>query len=272
MSFFKTKEVQDLRAKYDNKRCLDFYAELVALMDKYHGITEAKSFPTKAAQKDFLDYLNRAYDMDRHYVYKSEPNMHGWKDTIYNLCHVREKHRKFNDPEKFDRVMKLVELREYYKAMPIVKKAPQKKLPQKTALACTHKGTCQICFKEHCVKNNSLLMVDHGYNISEGRGWYFGQRVGSCNGWDHLPLEKDCSLVKETYQDWFNGLLRMRANRNEQYFKYDKRLKKDVPVDNPYNTHERKWLLKDLRTFKDIIKNWAPKELKEVEFADENNV
>ena len=64
----------------------------------------------------------------------------------------------------------------------------------------------------------------------------------------------------------------MRANRHEQFFKYDKRLKKDVPVDNPYDTYEREWLLKDLRTLKDIIKNWAPKKLKEVEFADENNV
>lgn len=266
MSFWKTQEIKDLRAKHGEKRNYEFYVELVALMDKYHGTTEAGSFPTKAAQKDLLDYLNRAYDYCQ--IYKEAYKEHKWQNTIYNLCHVREKYREFNDPERFDKAMKLAEIREYYKAMPIVKKAPQKKLAKRTPLAATHKGTCQICFKVHCVSNADQTMVDHGYTISEGRGWYLGHRTGSCYGWRHLPFEKDCTLVKETYQSYCNEFKRMRANRHKQLFRFNKRLQKDVPIENPYDTYERRWLLQDMRKLKDMIKNWKPQDLQEVEFAD----
>ena len=56
----------------------------------------------------------------------------------------------------------------------------------------THTGTCQLCGRNHAVNNATGLLAKHGYTVD----WGFFH--GVCEGANHLPLQKDRSLLDST--------------------------------------------------------------------------
>ncbi len=60
----------------------------------------------------------------------------------------------------------------------------------------THTGTCQLCGRNHAVNNATGLLAKHGYTVD----WGFFH--GVCEGANHLPLQKDRSLLDSTVDQW----------------------------------------------------------------------
>lgn len=70
-------------------------------------------------------------------------------------------------------------------------------------MKATHKGTCQICGRQHKVNTNTGMLAKHGYTID------FGWFNGTCTGSDNLPYEKSCDMTKKSISltnDYINTL------------------------------------------------------------------
>jgi len=151
-------------------------------------------FTTKAAQKDALDDLNRAYHLMRgniSYGALREAGISVW-DVPHDLHQIREKHRQAFEAShlNFDAVLEKLDLRNKIKAMEIVKAAPKPKAAP-TGNQATHQGSCQICGRVHKVNNRTGRIATHGYTTR------FGYFEGECSGRGQLPYEKSCDyLVK----------------------------------------------------------------------------
>jgi hypothetical protein len=65
----------------------------------------------------------------------------------------------------------------------------------------TNMATCAICFRQQKLvkENNELVMVHHGFHISDGAGRYYGYRAGSCQGVGFQPYELS-SEANEAYK------------------------------------------------------------------------
>ena len=100
------------------------------------------------------------------------------------------------------------------------------------------------------------MIADHGYEISAGNGWYYGERTGSCKGINQLPYQESKDWLEERYVWEFKRFLKIRKNRGEYYHKFKRN-----------HIWELKWLRKRIKGWDDRIKD-----LKKIEYADENNV
>ena len=254
---------------------------------EFAELDEHKSFPTKAMQKDLLDALNRMYERHvekkiagkisdkryRTYDHENRKNIYlTWEQeehnkklwnlyAPYNLHQLREKHKKcfvneefgLNEIDLWEKGMFLVRLREKIKEIPVVKRPPKKpKLPVKTPQSAEYKGECQYCGCWHNVRINTGLIADHGYQISAGGGWYYGERTGSCIGRNQLPYQESKDWLEQRYEHEFIEFLKMRKNRGEFYHKHKR---------------QKLW---DLKWLRKRIKGWENRilDLKEIEYAD----
>jgi len=165
---------------------------------------ELGSFPSKAAQKDILDGLNRAYgklrDTKSHDGLK-EAGYSFW-DIPNDLHNLRDKHEQIFEAGQIDweTAKMLIDLRTTVKAMEVVKPTPKPKA-QPTGNQATHQGTCQICGRIHKVDNQYGTIAKHGYTKR------FGFFSGTCEGSDHLPLEVSSDLLKKDIEDTANRIL-----------------------------------------------------------------
>lgn len=152
------------------------------------------SFPSKAAQKDVMGDLNRAYSqaIDAKSYDALEAAGYSYIDVPFDLHQVRPRHEEIFKAGgiDWDTVTKLIELRNEAKAMEIVKPAPRP-ISEPTGNQATHRGTCQICGSSHKVNNKTGRIATHGYNTD--RGFFQGECVGRYE----LPLEKSCDFLKE---------------------------------------------------------------------------
>jgi hypothetical protein len=60
-----------------------------------------------------------------------------------------------------------------------------------TDVDLTNTGHCGVCGRLQKLKDHKL--VHHGFKISDGRGWYFGYRAGSCFAVGYEPYELSCA-------------------------------------------------------------------------------
>ena len=287
------KKHQEVHGKFFfDKLTWDEYLEYFFKKLEFAELEEHKSFPTKAMQKDLLDDLNKMYDR---IVRKKVRGIHGTKryptfdhetktqicltweqaeyneklnaldDVPYNLCHLREKHKiafvnkelGLNAVDLWDKAMFLVKMREELKDIPVVKRPPKKpKLPVKTPQSAEYKGECQYCGCWHNIRIKTGLIADHGYQISAGGGWYYGERTGNCKGRNQLPYQESKDWLEERYVWEFKRFLKIRKDRGEYYHKFKRN-----------HIWELKWLRKRIKGWDDRIKD-----LRKIEYADENNV
>lgn len=72
------------------------------------------------------------------------------------------------------------------KTFEVIKGRKPAETPKEVDLSNT--GICAICGKRHKL-TKAVKMVDHGFQISDGRGNYFGTRLGHCFGVGYAPYE-----------------------------------------------------------------------------------
>lgn len=164
--------------------------------DRAVSAIEAGSFPTKSAQKNCLDSLNRAFDIlcrDKNYD-AIEAAGFKYYDVPFNLHQFRPKHFDLFviafGRETAQKVAALDVLRTAAKELEIVKPA-KKPARVPTGNQATHQGTCQICGKMHKVNNKTGLLATHGYTLEYG---FFN---GECDGRHQKPFEVSSdALVK----------------------------------------------------------------------------
>jgi len=92
----------------------------------FDKLQDDQTFSAKAHQKDAIDYLNRAFDLIRHETsyFRWDSTSFKWSDVPLSLHCVREKHSHMFD-DRFDEVRKLSQLRQDFKATPVIKPEPK---------------------------------------------------------------------------------------------------------------------------------------------------
>ena len=165
------------------------------------------SFRSKAAQKDFLNKLNRAYDgvksTNRQVLENagitipdrinegsdrfSDEWIDFWEkwDTPLDLHQVREKHfsifAKVKTEEQVQFIRNLISARNEAKQVEIVK--PAKKVKPVAKNGATHSGVCQVCGRIQRVNNKTGLLAKHGFVVE------WEQHHGECDGSGQLPAQ-----------------------------------------------------------------------------------
>tara|TARA_R110002153_G_scaffold66396_1_gene177486 strand:- start:98 stop:919 length:822 start_codon:yes stop_codon:yes gene_type:complete len=149
----------------------------------------AKGFTTKAAKKDALEQLNRAFDQ-----VSREGNV-SYFERPSNLCHVRPKHAEAFGPV-WGQVEILVELRKEINAIEVTKvsKVDNTKVRELGPHAATaagidfldssgdRRGYCYCCGRVGFKLNDAGRLSRHGYSRP---GW--GYDVGGCQGTRKTP-------------------------------------------------------------------------------------
>lgn len=155
-------------------------------------------YTSKAAQKDALDDINRAYDAARSLLHHKLLNMRDAKALTEEQfrplywgtpdCHVwKEKHaRLFCAPEFAEDVARLnacAALRLIVKAATVdPARKPESKTRREEIERAAHAMTCQICGRGILAEGG--LIAHHGYE-RPGTGW----QTGSCYGARRIPYE-----------------------------------------------------------------------------------
>ena len=165
------------------------------------------SFRSKAAQKDFLNKLNRAFDgvkrTDRQVLENagiaipdrinegsetfSDEWIDFWQkwDTPLDLHQVREKHfpmwAQVKTEEQVQFITDLVFARNEAKLKPVIR--PAKKVKPVAKNGATHSGVCQVCGRTQRVNNETGLLAKHGFVVE------WEQHHGECDGSGQLPAQ-----------------------------------------------------------------------------------
>ena len=213
------------------------------------------TFPSKAAQKDALDDVSRAFDklVDT----KNRDGLDAAGYSFWDLPSYPHQLKAKHEPIfkaadiDWDVAQKLVEMRNDIKAMPIVKPAP-KPVAKPTGNQATHQGTCQICGCVHKVSNKSGKIATHGYTVEYG---YFN---GECGGRHQLPFEVSCDHLKKHIDDMVALIPTIDP---EGFREYKDRYGRDRKVSN-------KQIIESLQQSvvyqRERLAGWTPKELIEV--------
>lgn len=216
---------------------------------------ELGSFKSKAAQKDILDGLNRAYDK-----LTSTKSNDGLKEAGYSfwdipndLHNLRDKHEQIFEAGQIDweTAKMLIDLRTTVKAMEVIKPAPKPKA-QPTGNQATHQGTCQICGRIHKVDNHSGRVAKHGYTKQ------FGFFNGTCHGSDKLPLEVSNDALKQDVTDTEKRILETDPEGFITVIGYNGKERK---ISNKQIIQS---LEHHLKVQKQRLSEWTPKELMKV--------
>jgi hypothetical protein len=144
----------------------------------------AAGFSTKAAKKQALELLSRAYNDLRY-----QSNVFYDADAPFSLCHWRSKHRAAmlkidaDLTPVVDQVDALFSLRATIDATEVVKAPAKPKFTRTSENSHTHRGTCQYCGRVQAVDNDTGLLANHGYSVE----WH--QHQGTCLGSKLKPLE-----------------------------------------------------------------------------------
>lgn len=96
----------------------------------------------------------------------------------------------------------------------------------------THKGTCQVCQARQAVNVKTGLLAKHGYQVA-GYGFF----NGTCWGSDHLPFEKDKSLVEQTIAHFTAKAAAIREEAVEERASVSNKVSVHVYVREPH----KKW-------------------------------
>lgn len=213
------------------------------------------SFPSKAAQKDALDDVSRAFDKlvkTKNYDGLDAAGYSFWDLPSYPH-QLKAKHEpilKAADID-WDVAQKLVGMRNDIKAMPVVKPAP-KPVAKPTGNQATHQGTCQICGCVHKVSNKSGKIATHGYTVE------FGYFDGECGGGYELPFEVSCDYLKKHIDEMVALIPTIDP---EGFREYKDRYGRDRKVSN---TQIIKSLQESVVYQRERLAGWTPKELIEV--------
>ena len=213
------------------------------------------SFPSKAAQKDVLDDVSRAFEnlvdtRNRDGLDAAGYSFWDLPDYPHQLKAKHEPIFKAADID-WDVAQKLVEMRNDIKAMPVVKPAP-KPVAKPTGNQATHQGTCQICGRVHKVSNKSGKIATHGYTVEYG---YFD---GECGGGHKLPFEVSCDYLKKHIDDTVGHIHTLDP---EGFYEYTDRYGRDRKVSNKSIIAQ---LEASLVVQRKRLADWTPKELMEV--------
>lgn len=157
----------------------------------------AQGFATKAARKDAIEYVTRAFDCAKADITNAllapgvDRSTDIWKKLYYGLpdCHVwKAKHAElFAAYPACRRLTECAELRATIKAAPDVAKKPREKTAKEIARDASAKE-CQICGRPIFAELG--VIAHHGYQ-RPGQGW----QTQSCHGARELPYEVTANLL-----------------------------------------------------------------------------